>query len=88
MPERKGLVTGCIISGYGFGGFIFGNYAQFLANPHNMKYEEDPSNGHNYLPSEVGKRTPYMLDMLAWTWLIQIIIGLVMITNYNYQRTQ
>ena len=24
LPERKGLVTGCIISGYGFGGFIFG----------------------------------------------------------------
>jgi hypothetical protein len=24
LPERKGLVSGCIISGYGFGGFIFG----------------------------------------------------------------
>ena len=27
LPERKGLVSGSIISGYGFGGFIFGNFA-------------------------------------------------------------
>ena len=86
LPERKGLVTGCIISGYGFGGFIFGNYAQWLANPNNLEYEED-ENGNWYLPSEVGRRVPYMLDMLAWTWLIQIIFGLVMITNYEDQRT-
>ena len=86
LPERKGLVTGCIISGYGFGGFIFGNYAQYLANPDNLEYEQDPVNGQMYLPAEVGKRTPYMLSKLAWTWFIQLMIGLIMITNYSDQR--
>lgn len=27
LPERKGLVSGCIISGFGFGGFFFGELA-------------------------------------------------------------
>ena len=65
MPERKGLVTGFIISGYGFGGFVFGNFAQYLANPHNLEYEKDPINGQMILPAEVGKRAPYMLSKLA-----------------------
>jgi len=26
LPERKGLVSGCIISGFGFGGFVFSTY--------------------------------------------------------------
>ena len=69
LPERKGLVTGCIISGYGFGGFIFGILAQKIANPDNISTVEDPSDGLNYLPIDVGNRTVYMLNVLSWTWL-------------------
>ena len=38
LPGRKGLVSGSIISGYGFGGFVFGTFANYLANPENISY--------------------------------------------------
>jgi hypothetical protein len=36
LPGRKGVVSGCIISGFGFGGFIFGNISHHFANPDNI----------------------------------------------------
>lgn len=37
FPERKGLVTGLIMSGYGFGPFIFGFVSSALVNPEDVK---------------------------------------------------
>ena len=37
LPGRKGVVSGCIISGFGFGGFIFGNISHHFANPDNIR---------------------------------------------------
>ena len=55
LPERKGLVAGCIISGCGFGSMIFGEIAQMVANPGGeYKYEVDPLDGELYLPKQVG----------------------------------
>jgi len=45
LPQRKGLVSGLIISGYGFGGFFFGIYSTYLANPDGVKYQLDPDDG-------------------------------------------
>jgi nitrate/nitrite transporter NarK len=81
LPQRKGLVSGCIISGYGFGGFLFGNFANYLANPYNLKYGQDGP--VTCLPPEVGARVPYMLKILTLTWLLQILVGLLCITNYT-----
>ena len=38
LPERKGLVSACITSGYGFGGFTFGILINHLFNPQNVKF--------------------------------------------------
>lgn len=71
LPERKGLVSGCIISGFGFGGFFFGKLAAYVANPggkyHFLLDEED---GQNYLPKEVGDKFPGLLRTFCLTWLI------------------
>lgn len=81
LPDRKGLVSGSIISGYGFGGFVFGTFANYLANPYNIKYVEDGND--SYLPLEVGQRVPFMLKMLGLTWLCQILLGLLTISNFH-----
>lgn len=39
VPGRKGMASGIIISGYGFGGFIFGNISHYLCNPENVMVE-------------------------------------------------
>lgn len=87
LPERKGLVSGAIISGYGFGGFLFGNFAKYLANPDDIKYVEDPVDGNMYLPAEVGNNLPYMMRILSLTWLCQVIVGLILITNYHSKES-
>lgn len=70
LPGRKGLVSGAIISGYGFGGFFFGLYTNMLANPDNLHYEVSKDDGFEYLPKEVGDRVPFMLKILCLTWFI------------------
>lgn len=88
LPERKGLVSGCIISGFGFGGFFFGLYVPWLCNPHGLNYELDPTDGHKYLPSAVGNRVPFALKILCLTWSCQIIFGLLTISNYQPPKEQ
>ena len=61
LPERKGFVSGCIISGFGFGGFFFGLFVPFLCNPMHHKFELDPVDHNLYLPLRVGNNVPFAL---------------------------
>jgi OFA family oxalate/formate antiporter-like MFS transporter len=36
FPDSKGLVSGCVVAGYGFGAFIFGFISTAIANPDNL----------------------------------------------------
>lgn len=85
LPERKGLVSGVIISGYGFGASIFGELAHKLANPHELDFEPFTiKNGRTakFLPKEVGDRMPHMLRVLGLCWLLQIIVGTLMVSDF------
>jgi len=44
FPNNKGLVSGLIVGGYGFGAFIFGFITTAIANPDNLK-PQVPSDG-------------------------------------------
>ena len=39
LPGRVGVVSGVIISGFGFGGFVFGIVTNRLSNPDNVPIE-------------------------------------------------
>ena len=43
FPDNKGLVSGIIVGGYGFGAFIFGFITTAIVNPDNEKPNDDPS---------------------------------------------
>ena len=88
LPERKGLVSGAIISGYGFGGFVFGMLCQELCNPDSLQYVMDPESGRRYLPIEVGNRVPDALHYLCLVWAAQILFGLLTITYYKKSEKQ
>jgi MFS family permease len=48
LPSRKGLVSGLIIGGFGFGAFIFGFISTAIANPaneHKIETKDDPDFG-------------------------------------------
>jgi len=70
LPERKGIVSGIIISGFGFGGFVFGIVTQRLCNPDSLKFEVDPTDGLKYLPIEVGNNVPSAVKILCVIWIV------------------
>jgi len=37
MPERKGTISGCVISGLGMGGFVFGIITNRICNPNDLR---------------------------------------------------
>ena len=86
LPGRKGVVSGCIISGYGFGGFIFGMITGALCNPDNISVVAmTTGNGdvQNYFPEEVAQNVPSMIRKLDMIWVCLWIIGLITITEFD-----
>lgn len=82
FPLHKGLVTGLIIGGYGFGSFVFSFVSTALVNPNNLSPTvEDPENSTTYFAPEVADRTPYMLRVLAIIWACLAAIGVLLITR-------
>jgi hypothetical protein len=88
LPGRKGTASGIIISGYGFGGFIFGNISHHLCNPDNIKvmpYTDALGHKMNLFPNEVAMNVPYMLRSLGTMWLCLFAFGLLVISKYEGQ---
>ena len=78
FPDRKGMVSGIIIGGFGFGSFIFGLIAMELVNPEN----KDPikvQDGDPLFEKEIAERVPFMLRTLCLIWVILISLGILMI---------
>ena len=60
FPNRPGLVTGLIISGFGFGALIFNSVSRALVNPDNESADAETGK----FSDEVTKRVPYMLHVI------------------------
>ena len=64
LEDKKGLVSGIIVSGLGIGSFIFGMLVSWLVNPSNLTptmVEVVPGVHEAYFTSEVNKLVPQML---------------------------
>jgi OFA family oxalate/formate antiporter-like MFS transporter len=70
FPERKGLISGLIIGGYGFGAFIFDFVSNAIANPNDFKPEVpgDGSTTDLLMPRSVGDAVPrmYLICLACW----------------------
>jgi MFS family permease len=92
FPERKGLVTGLIVGGYGFGAFIFGFITTAIANPDNLSpsVPQDGSGDQDKLfPKEVGDRVPYMLRFCLIFWVVFVAISILTVSrNPDFQRME
>jgi hypothetical protein len=62
IPSRKGLVSGLILGGFGFGAFIFGFISTHITNPNNLHKMSDPALINNpdfgYFPKSVSDKVP------------------------------
>ena len=80
MPDKKGLVTGIIVAGFGCGAFVFGQFAIFLVNPHKDSVLHDgPDEGYFAPDSYVIERVPYMFTMLSIVYFVLMTVGSVLL---------
>jgi len=72
FPGRKGLISGCITSGFGFGAFLFTNVETLYLNPNNTKinattgYFDDP---------QLLNRVPSLFLVLAAIMAVLQVVG-------------
>ena len=85
--ERKGLATGLIIGGFGFGAFIFGYISTALANPHDEKRVKDPVSGQMFFAPEVANQVPHMLRICVLIWVCLFLGGTILVSrNPDYVK--
>lgn len=90
FPENKGLVGGLILSGYGFGAFIFGFISTALVNPNN-KGVEYPEQGYQdkLFPKDVSDNVPHMLRICLIMWASLTLIAISCVSrNPEYVELQ
>ncbi|MFX1410826.1 MAG: OFA family MFS transporter [Promethearchaeota archaeon] len=75
FPDKKGLINGIAVAGFGAGSFIFNFVIQILANPKNLE-TNDPT-----FVSEVTKNIPLMFVVLGLIYLALIIGGAMTLSN-------
>ena len=80
FPQRRGLISGIVVGGFGFGSFIFGFVAQALVNPDNVK-ADIPVTGGNIFDSdtEIVHNVPRMLRVLVIIWAVLSLIGILLV---------
>jgi len=75
MPEKKALVTGIIVAGFGGGAFVFGQIAIAVVNPDDKNVDDDT----DYFPSSSGvpQRVPEMFITLGCCYFLLYCIGIL-----------
>lgn len=64
FPDKRGIVSGLTIGGYGFGSFIFNFVCKAIANPDNVHpdvIEVEDGKNVKYYDNRVGDKVPEML---------------------------
>jgi MFS family permease len=74
FPARKGLFTGVIVAGFGFGGLIFTNLQTLYLNPNNLP----PNETTGYFGKEVYDRVPNLFLYSGIIYTVVQTIGCVL----------
>lgn len=82
FPEKKGLVSGIIIAGFGFGATLTGKLTLMVVNPDNVR----PINDNNSIqplifPNEVAEKVPQMLRICSYFFAVLSTIGVLLISR-------
>ena len=75
FPNRPGLVTGLIISGFGFGALIFNSVSRALVNPDNESADAETGK----FSDTVTKRVPYMLHVILVCFALMTLTAIALV---------
>lgn len=80
-PEKKGLISGIVLAGFGVGSFIFNIVSTLIVNPKNL---DTGKNG--FYPQSVSKHVPSMITKISIIWSILIVISVYLIKPLKKQE--
>ena len=83
LPKRKGFASGFILSGSGIGGGLMSFYILQITNPDDIEPQMDKHDGNLYFPEHLVQHYPAIQTTLIATWTLIILIGLILISNYQ-----
>ena len=81
LPGRKGLVSGVVICGFGFGGFLWGLLARLFCNPDNLRPQEFPGSPDLLFEESVAKNVPSMIRKLCLVQISLCLFGVATISK-------
>jgi MFS transporter, OFA family, oxalate/formate antiporter len=82
-PNNKGLVSGIVLAGFGFGPFVFNYVSTALINPDNIE-----ANAAGFFPPEVANNVPGSIRILCICWASIAVVGILMIFPYSEEDKQ
>jgi hypothetical protein len=85
FPNKKGLVTGIIVGGFGFGSFIFSFISTAIVNPHNLKPDAHVGEIKIFTDPDVLNRVPTMLRYLVAAWACMVLVSIYLIKGNPHQ---
>ena len=77
FPKNKGLISGIIIGGFGFGAFIFGFVTTALVNPN----DEKPDKETKYFSRDVADKAPGMLRFCIAIWAGLCVLAIATVSR-------
>ena len=82
FPKRKGLMSGIIIGGFGFGSFFFGFISFAIANPNNSHPELDVDGGKIFGPeTPEAEVAPKLIRINCAIWAVLALIGIIFVSK-------
>jgi len=91
MPEKKGLVAGFVVAGFGAGAFIFNQVITHYINPENKSPTLVPYENHQdekYFTADEVKRVPTVFLLLASIYFVMQLIASIFIVNPTAPTTR
>ena len=83
FPNNKGLVSGLVLAGFGFGAFMFNFVSTALVNPEDEHMAKEIDSPIKVFPDEVARRVPEMIRTLSMYWTILAVIGTLLLFPYK-----
>lgn len=86
LPGRKGLASGVIISGFGFGGLIYGIAINRVVNPNNEvvhPVEVKPGFYEYYFEADVNSKVPMMFYTMGLLSVVFTIGSMILMSEYK-----
>lgn len=81
FPERKGFITGLMVSFYGLSSFVNNALSTLIVNPDNEHTYDTGAKDISFFHANVAKRVPNMLRVLVILWSAQLLVAVIFISR-------